>query len=218
VMALAGDLRLAICVCSLSQRGLDDESLNTLLNTAPLRSIILLEDIDRAMSAETRVTMSGLLNALDGVAAQEGRLVFMTTNHVDRLDAALIRPGRADVKLEVGLLNTDQVQLLYKKFFPTAGAGLIEGIAKAIPPGKISAAQLQSHLFLYRDDEAAAVRRAASMLGDVATFEAAVRKQRETEARVRQRMDAAPPRFVDGFLSDPPSHSSSKQSYVLPNI
>lgn len=43
--------------------------------------------------------MSGLLNALDGVGAQEGKLVFMTTNHVELLDHALIRPGRADVKV-----------------------------------------------------------------------------------------------------------------------
>lgn len=37
------------------------------------------------------VTFSGLLNALDGVAATEGRVMFMTTNHIERLDAALIR-------------------------------------------------------------------------------------------------------------------------------
>ena len=41
-----------------------------------------------------RVTLSGLLNALDGVASSEGRIVFMPTNYVDRLDPALIRPGR----------------------------------------------------------------------------------------------------------------------------
>ena len=37
------------------------------------------------------VTFSGLLNALDGVAATEGRVTFMTTNHLNRLDPALIR-------------------------------------------------------------------------------------------------------------------------------
>lgn len=38
--------------------------------------------------------MDRLLNALDGVAAAEGRLLFMTTNYIERLDQALIRPGR----------------------------------------------------------------------------------------------------------------------------
>lgn len=46
----------------------------------------------------SRVTLSGLLNAIDGVASSEDRVIFMTTNHVERLDSALIRPGRVDVK------------------------------------------------------------------------------------------------------------------------
>ena len=40
----------------------------------------------------------GLLNALDGVVASEGRLTFMTSNYPERLDPALIRPGRVDVR------------------------------------------------------------------------------------------------------------------------
>ncbi|KAI7776807.1 hypothetical protein LA080_004463 [Diaporthe eres] len=42
------------------------------------------------------VTLSGLLNAIDGVAASEGRILIMTTNHIENLDEALIRTGRAD--------------------------------------------------------------------------------------------------------------------------
>lgn len=44
------------------------------------------------------VTFSGLLNALDGVTASEGRVLFMTTNHLNKLDPALIRPGIYDFK------------------------------------------------------------------------------------------------------------------------
>ena len=45
-----------------------------------------------------RLTFSGLLNAIDGVTSTEGRIVFMTTNYPERLDAALIRPGRVDFR------------------------------------------------------------------------------------------------------------------------
>jgi chaperone BCS1 len=38
-------------------------------------------------------TISGLLNALDGIASQEGRILFLTTNKKEKLDPALIRPG-----------------------------------------------------------------------------------------------------------------------------
>jgi chaperone BCS1 len=45
------------------------------------------------------VSMSGLLNAIDGVASQEGRVLVMTTNHPENLDKALVRPGRIDMEI-----------------------------------------------------------------------------------------------------------------------
>ncbi|RNF20666.1 putative ATP-dependent chaperone [Trypanosoma conorhini] len=191
VMALAGELRLSICPLSLSSRGLSDEALVGLLNSAPLRSIVLLEDIDRAFSADSHITMSGLLNALDGVAAQEGRLVFMTTNHVERLDDALIRPGRCDVKLEIGLLSRGQAQQLFRKFFPAAGDALQAEFAGQIPAHTLSVAQIQSHLFLHRDCAAEAVRALPGFLQTVRSFETQLRQAREREKCV-ERMKRAP--------------------------
>ena len=49
--------------------------------------------LEAAYQGLNRLTFSGLLNAIDGVTSTEGRILFMTTNHVDRLDPALIRPG-----------------------------------------------------------------------------------------------------------------------------
>ncbi len=101
ITALAGHLDFNICLLNLSERGLTDDKLNHLLSNAPDRSILLLEDVDaaffgRQQAAEdgyqASVTFSGLLNALDGVASGESRIIFMTTNHIERLDPALIRP------------------------------------------------------------------------------------------------------------------------------
>lgn len=41
------------------------------------------------------VTLSGLLNAIDGIASAEGRLWFCTTNHLESIDPALVRPGES---------------------------------------------------------------------------------------------------------------------------
>ncbi|KAH9584093.1 BCS1 [Trypanosoma melophagium] len=191
VMALAGELRLAICPLSLSGRGLSDDALIGLLNTAPLRSIVLLEDIDRAFSADSHITMSGLLNALDGVAAQEGRLVFMTTNHVERLDDALIRPGRCDVKVEIGLLSPSQARQLYRKFFPNSTEAQQEQFATQIPPRTLSVAQIQSHLFLHRDSAEAAITALPGFLQTVKSFEVRVQRAREKEEAMT-RMRRAP--------------------------
>ena len=185
VLALAGELRLAICLLSLSNRSIDDESLNSLLNSAPLRSIVLLEDIDRAFSSDSRVTMSGVLNALDGVAAQEGRLVFMTTNHVDRLDPALIRPGRADLKLEIGLLTAQQSRDMFLKFFPQC-SDLADQFARALPARSVSVAQIQSHLFLHRNSAQKAVDAVPEFVEGVRSFESQVQRARDISRRARE--------------------------------
>ena len=63
------------------------------------------------------VSLSGLLNALDGVGAQEGRILFATTNHYDALDPALCRPGRMDVHVEFKLASQFQAGELFRHFY-----------------------------------------------------------------------------------------------------
>jgi mitochondrial chaperone BCS1 len=63
------------------------------------------------------VTFSGLLNALDGVASAEERIIFMTTNHLDRLDPALIRPGRVDLLEKIDDASPAQVKRLFVRFY-----------------------------------------------------------------------------------------------------
>ncbi len=79
-------------------------------------SVLIRQDVDAAFVQRdaghsfSRLTFSGLLNAIDGVASSEERLVFMTTNHLARLDPALIRPGRVDLVLELGDASAAQAR------------------------------------------------------------------------------------------------------------
>ncbi|PYV83449.1 MAG: hypothetical protein DMG93_08685 [Acidobacteria bacterium] len=66
------------------------------------------------------VTLSGLLNVLDGFHAPENVLFVMTTNRIEALDAALLRPGRIDYKLYMGKAADAQKIELYRRFFPEA--------------------------------------------------------------------------------------------------
>ncbi|WWD00331.1 hypothetical protein V866_007243 [Kwoniella sp. B9012] len=68
--------------------------------------------------ARSTVTLSGLLNAIDGVSSQEDCILFATTNHPDRLDSALSRPGRFDVQLSFKNATFEQAKALFKHFFP----------------------------------------------------------------------------------------------------
>ncbi|BEI83729.1 hypothetical protein CcaverHIS002_0403330 [Cutaneotrichosporon cavernicola] len=126
IQALAGSIGYNICLMNLAERGLTDDKLNHLLGLVPDRSIILLEDVDSAFTRRVQtsedgykssVTFSGLLNALDGVASSEERIIFMTTNHAERLDPALIRPGRVDMKEVLDDAHGEQACRLYTKFY-----------------------------------------------------------------------------------------------------
>ncbi|KAJ7018394.1 P-loop containing nucleoside triphosphate hydrolase protein [Mycena alexandri] len=77
-------------------------------------------DRDRdGMSDLNTLSLSGLLNALDGVAAAEGRILFATTNHLEKLDPALSRPGRMDVWVEFKNASKWQAEALFRNFFPS---------------------------------------------------------------------------------------------------
>ncbi|KAI0277877.1 hypothetical protein BGY98DRAFT_977146 [Russula aff. rugulosa BPL654] len=74
------------------------------------------------LSDVNTLTLSGLLNALDGVAAAEGRILFATTNHLEQLDPALCRPGRMDVWIDFKNASKFQAEHLFRNFFPSADA------------------------------------------------------------------------------------------------
>ena len=66
---------------------------------------------------KSSLTLSGLLNAIDGVFTCHGRILIMTTNHPEVLDTALIRPGRVDSKYLFSNCNKEQIKGLYEMFF-----------------------------------------------------------------------------------------------------
>lgn len=156
ILALAGELRLNLYILNLSGGSLSDVRLQHLLSEVPPNSIVLLEDIDAAFSARKKsdeinngVTFSGLLNALDGAASREGWLVFMTTNHANLLDPALVRPGRADVHLEFKTATVEQAERMYCAFFPDAKG--VDGFGLSVAAYGMSMAEVQSHLITNKD-------------------------------------------------------------------
>ena len=147
VSGLAAAFGMSIYAVNLTE--MNDRSLKVAINEVPENSVILFEDIDcmqaghrrgernmsqdqagatdNAKSAQDRfgVTLSGLLNVLDGFHAPENVIFVMTTNDVEALDSALLRPGRIDYKLFMGKAVTAQKTELYCRFFPAAP--IVEG-------------------------------------------------------------------------------------------
>lgn len=127
ISALAGELKRDVCSLSLSALKSDRDLMEAICE-ADENSIIALEDIDCA-SNTTRsreekdddeaggVTLAGLLNILDGVITPDGRIFIMTTNYPERLDAALIRPGRVDVHETFDYLTADLQEDMSRLFY-----------------------------------------------------------------------------------------------------
>ncbi len=150
VTALASELSLNVCVLSLASPNVTDEKIGNLLATVPRRSVILIEDVDaffqqrsKADSA-VKVSYSGFINALDGVAAHEGSVVFLTTNHPERIDEAAIRSGRVDFRLELTRCDRDQLARMCRKFFDDEAAAA--RFAEEVEADRWSPAQVQERL------------------------------------------------------------------------
>ncbi|TGO53121.1 hypothetical protein BOTNAR_0304g00150 [Botryotinia narcissicola] len=61
------------------------------------------------------ISLSGLLNIIDGVASHEGRVLVMTTNHPEKLDEALIRPGRVDCQVAFTNATRHQIKEIFER-------------------------------------------------------------------------------------------------------
>ena len=103
----------------------DDSVFMSAISLLPNNSILLLEDIDSLFverkandSNKSMVSFSGILNVLDGMGRKNGLVTFMTTNYINRLDKALIRPSRVDVIMRFKEAGKEQIENMFKKFFP----------------------------------------------------------------------------------------------------
>lgn len=115
--AIATHFKLDIYLLDLAQPKLNDESLADLFAKLPNSCLVLIEDMDSSgirrekmcikknhddEQDAAKVTLSGLLNVIDGAAAKEGRLLLISSNEPDSLDSALVRAGRVDRKIYMG--------------------------------------------------------------------------------------------------------------------
>lgn len=122
IAALASKYGYSIATLYFSAK-LDDNSLVRLIKNMPAKTWLLLEDMDYLFqdrkshdTDKNMITLSGLLNCLDGVSTKDGFVCWLTTNNKQSLDAALIRPGRVDKIVRFDYAIPEQVQAIYTKF------------------------------------------------------------------------------------------------------
>ncbi|OIW32756.1 P-loop containing nucleoside triphosphate hydrolase protein [Coniochaeta ligniaria NRRL 30616] len=237
-LALAGILGLELYLLHMPSIE-DDGHLERLFTALPPRCIVLLEDIDavgirrrngRSADGEDddddedeekedrhrgrhKLTLSGLLNVLDGVASQEGRIVLMTSNFADKLDRALVRPGRIDKMIFLGNISPRSAEHMFLRMYApdtesnataTAAAGgekpdcdaehlqkLADSFASSIPDDTFTPAQLQGFLLSYRSAPGRAVAAIGAWVKEekAKLDEAKQRAERRAERRKARRKE-----------------------------
>lgn len=205
----------------------EDYELEALFAVLPPRCFILLEDIDAVgikrrveatedsddeddddksqMAYRSRCTLSGLLNVLDGVASQEGRIVLMTSNFADKLDKALVRPGRIDQMIYLGFISPRSAELMFLRMFsPESDHAITAGSVVELPPGELeklalqfcnqipdntfTPAQLQGYLLHHRGSPSAAIEKVSVWAKEeIEQMEAAKQKAKEIAAAKKRR-------------------------------
>ena len=109
-----------------------------------------IQDFDRPISGPgagdtgEQLDLGTLLNALDGILETPGRILIMTSNHPERLDPALIRPGRIDMIVKFDYCNRVEIAEIYKGI---TGNALPEDVVSKIPNNKYSPAQVTQRIF-----------------------------------------------------------------------
>ena len=75
------------------------------------------QNLDIREDTSEKLTLSFILNILDGILETPGRILIMTSNYPEKLDSALIRPGRIDINLKVGYCDISMIQEMFKFFY-----------------------------------------------------------------------------------------------------
>ena len=134
IKAIASEINYPIYYISPSNLSKLESALSLIAD----KCIIVVEDIDSSFITHSRANkdqsdlddnilgglsglgLSGVLNALDGLFSSHGRILITTTNHIEKLDAALIRPGRIDLQIEINYIDIEIFQDFILYYFPTS--------------------------------------------------------------------------------------------------
>jgi len=151
IFALAGQFKRNICFIQFNKSTTDDAFRRAVCDV-PAESMVVLEDVDalftvhRDTTESSSLSFSGFLNSLDGLGSPEDVVFILTTNHPERLDPAVRRPGRIDLHISFGAPTREMACDYFLVFYPGA---LDEAKAFALATwerlrgGELSMAQLQ---------------------------------------------------------------------------
>lgn len=150
IFTIASELDMGVGIISLGP-SLNDSRLMEAISELDDNYILVLEDVDslfiKRERRATALSFSGLLNVLDGLGRKHRMITFMTTNFKERLDTALIRPGRIDYQMEFKNATPQQISLMFKNILPAESHKYLNKFLKRVEYYEFTTALLQKFLF-----------------------------------------------------------------------
>ncbi|KAA8533286.1 hypothetical protein F0562_033181 [Nyssa sinensis] len=158
IAAMANYLKFDIYDLELASIHRNSDLRRLLVSTAN-RSILVIEDIDCSIELQNReageyfangsqLTLSGLLNFIDGLWSSCGneRIIVFTTNHKDRLDPALLRPGRMDMHIHMSYCTPCGFRILASNYLGLNDHYMFTEIEKLITEVEVTPAEIAEEL------------------------------------------------------------------------
>ncbi|KAJ0096835.1 hypothetical protein Patl1_29030 [Pistacia atlantica] len=201
IAAMANYLRFDVYDIELTSIYSNSDLRRILLSTTN-RSIWVIEDIDCSAEAQDRqngdgyedskLTLSGILNFIDGLwsCCGDERIIVFTTNHKDRLDPALLRPGRMDVHIHLSYCTVNGFKLLVSNYLGIQDSShpLFGEIEDLIQSTEVTPAQVAEEL-MRSDDADAALQGLVNFLkrkNEIKNIEVRGEKTNEIELETKQ--------------------------------
>lgn len=167
VAAMANYLKFDVYDLDLREVQCNSDLRRLLIGTAN-RSILVIEDIDcnvgvvnresgDGTNEDDKITLSGLLNFIDGLWSSCGdeRIIVFTTNHKERLDRALLRPGRMDIHIEMSYCSFDGFKLLASNYLKVEDHPLFKNIEQFLSKVQVTPAEIAGELMKNDDGDTA---------------------------------------------------------------
>ncbi|XP_052171421.1 AAA-ATPase At2g46620-like [Diospyros lotus] len=187
----------------------DDSDLKMLLLQTKNKSLIVLEDLDRFMGEKsTAVSMSGVLNFMDGIVSSccgDERVMLFTMNSKDHIDPAILRPGRIDVHIHFPFCNFNSFKSLANCYLGLKDHKLFPQVEEVFQSGAtLSPAEIGEIMIAHRGSPSRALKSVITALQTNAETRAAKNVGRRLSETASSRASADNPgesgRFKDSGI------------------
>ncbi|KAH7519996.1 hypothetical protein FEM48_Zijuj08G0096800 [Ziziphus jujuba var. spinosa] len=221
IAAMANYLKFDIYDLELTSIYSNSDLRRVLLSTTN-RSILVIEDIDCSLEMQnrqdddqfdgsnSRLTLSGLLNFIDGLWSSCGdeRVIVFTTNHKDRLDQALLRPGRMDKHINMSYCTSNGFKILTSNYLGVRGkehnlCGEIESLVDSM---EVTPAEIAEEL-MKSDDADIALQGLVNFL-----------KRKKIEISEKKKADESTKSEVEEITTEPQNPNAKKQKIDDGNV